>query len=210
MTPRRVFRALLRLLPFDFRADYGRELEQTFEAQRRDARDTRGQARVWAENLAALLAIGPREHLAQLRQDARYGLRSMMKAPAFAAVAILTLALGTGVNTAIFSIVHAVLLEPLPYGDPGRLVTVMNAYEENTPLGLSDPEYLDYAERSGSLDIAAMSAGFVTMTGGAGDAERVRSVGASINFLDVLGRQPSLGRAFLPEEGRPGGAAVML
>ena len=125
MTPRRLFRALLRLLPFDFRADYGRDLEQTFEAQRREAPDTRGRARVWAENLSALLAIGPREHLAQLRQDARYGVRSMTKAKAFAAVAILTLALGTGVNTAIFSIVHAVLLEPLPYGDPDRLVTVI-------------------------------------------------------------------------------------
>jgi putative ABC transport system permease protein len=210
MTPRRVFRALLRMLPFDFRADYGRDLEQTFEAERRAARGRAGQARVWGANLAALLAIGPREHLAQLRQDVHYGLRSMTKARAFATVAIITLALGTGVNTAIFSIVHAVLLEPLPYGSPDRLVTVMNAYGESTELGLSDPEFLDYAERSGSIDIAAMSAGFVTVTGGTGDAERVRSVGASINFLDVLRRQPALGRTFLPEEGRPGSTAVML
>ena len=210
MTGRRLFRTLLRLLPYDFRTDYGREMEQAFEAERRDARGAMGRLRVWAANLKALLAIGPREHLAQLRHDARYGLRSMLKAKAFAAVAIITLALGTGVNTAIFSVVHTVLLAPLPYGEPGRLVTVMNAYGESTALGLSDPEYLDYAERSGSIDIAAMSAGFVTVTGGTGDAERVRSVGASTNLLDVLRRQPSLGRGFLPEEGRPGSTAVML
>jgi putative ABC transport system permease protein len=210
MTPRRLFRALLRVLPFDFRADYGAEMEQVFELQRREAQGAAARARVWAGNMAAILAVGPREHLRQLWQDTRYALRGMVRTPGFAIVAVLTLALGTGVNTAIFSIVHAVMLDPLPYAEPSRLVTVMNAYGESTPLALSDPEYLDYAEQTRSLDIAAITPGHVTIAGGSADAERVPSVTATTNVLAVLGRQPSLGRGFMPADDERGSTAVLL
>lgn len=210
MTGRRLFRALLRVLPFDFRADYGRDMEQAFELERREARGIAARARVWAANVAALLAVGPREHVHQVWQDVRYALRGMARTPGFVAVAMITLALGTGANTAIFSIVHAVMLEPLPYADPGRLVLVMNAYDQSTRLGLSDPEYLDYAEGARSLDLAAMSSGSVTITGGAGEAEQVASVMATTNVLTVLGRQPALGRGFVDEDGQPGSRTVVL
>jgi hypothetical protein len=75
-----------------------------------------------------LLAIGPREHLAQLGQDVRHALRGMRRQPGFVAVVMLTLALGIGVNAAIFSLVHAVLLPPLPYRDPPTLVSVWNRW----------------------------------------------------------------------------------
>ncbi len=88
---------------------------------------------------------------------------------------VLTLALGTGVNTAIFSIVHAVLLKPLPYADQGTLVTVMNRWDGSAQASMSEPEYLDYSEHSRTLEIAAMARGIVTVTGGAGEPERVAS-----------------------------------
>ena len=210
MTGRRLFRALLRVLPFDFRADYGGELEQTFAEQQRDAPGAAGRTRVWAENVMALFAIGPREHLNQLRQDVTYALRGMRRNPGFVIVAVVTLALGTGVNTAIFSIVHAVLLQPLPYGEPERLVGVMNRWDGSPQAGLSDPEYLDYAENSRALDIAAMSPGFVTISGGAGEPQRVESVVVTANTFDVLGRQPVLGRAFTLDEERADRAVVIL
>ncbi|HJR58044.1 MAG TPA: ABC transporter permease [Vicinamibacterales bacterium] len=210
MTGRRLFRALLRLLPFDFRADYGRELQRTFEDQQRDAPGTAGRARVWAENIAAVVAVGPREHFNQLRQDVTYALRGMRRNIGFVAVAVITLALGTGVNTAIFSIVHAVMLKPLPYAQPETLVTIMNRWDGAAQAGLSDPEYLDYAEQSRSIRIAAMTPGFVTVTGGSGEPARLGSVTASVNVFDVLGRQPALGRGFIPDDERSGSAAVIL
>ena len=210
MSSRRFFRALMRVLPFDFRADYGRELERTFDEEQRHAHGRAQRLRVWTGNIRALLAIGPREHLHQLRQDVSYALRGMRRNPGFVTVAIVTLALGTGVNTAIFSIVHAVLLKPLPYASPDRLVSVMNRTDGSPRLALSDPEYLDYAEQSRSLDIAAMSPGFVTLSGGSGDPQRVPSVTVSVNTFDVLGRRPALGRAFTKEDVAGDGAVVIL
>jgi putative ABC transport system permease protein len=207
---RRLFRALLRVLPFDFRADYGRELERTFEEEQQEASRLSERARVWTANIGAILAVGPREHLNQLRQDVRYALRGMRRSPGFVTVAVLTLALGSGVNTAIFSIVHAVLLKPLPYAEPDRLVTVMNSWDGSPRAALSEPEYLDYSERATSMEIAAIVPGFSTITGGAGDPQRVPSVSVSTNMFTVLGRQPALGRAFTPEDGRPGTTAVIL
>jgi putative ABC transport system permease protein len=207
---RRFFRALLRVLPFDFRADYGREIERAFDEERLDAPGVTGRVRVWAANVAALLAIGPREHMHQLRQDIAYALRGMRRNPGFVTVAIITLALGTGVNTAIFSIVHAVLLAPLPYTEPDRLVMVSNRVDGNPRLALSDPEYLDYSEQSRSLDIAAMSPGFVTLSGGSGDPQRVPSVAVSINTFAVLGRQPALGRGFVIGDAQTESASVIL
>ena len=210
MIGRRLFRVLLRVLPFDFRSDYGGEIERTFQEQYHTAAGAAGRARLWAENVSALLSIGPREHLSQLRQDVTYAVRGMRRNPGFVAVAVVTLALGIGVNTAIVSIVHAVLLDPLPYGEPEALVMVMNRHDGAPRLALSDPEYLDYAEQSRLLDIAVMSPGFVTLRGGAGEPERVGSVTASANIFRVLRRQPALGRAFEAADSVRGRAAVIL
>ena len=111
------------------------------------------------ENVGALLAIGPREHAAQLRQDIRYALRGMRRNAGFVAVAVLTLALGIGANAAVFSVVDTVLLQPLPYADPERLVAVWNRWDGSPAAALSNPEYLDYAEASRSLTMARQRAG---------------------------------------------------
>lgn len=212
MTPDRWFRRLLRLLPFDFRADYGRDIEQVFRDERREAaaRGTMGMLRVWFANAAALLAIGPREHAAQLRQDVAYALRGMRANPVFAAVAIVTLALGIGVNTATFSIAYAVLLRPLPYHEPERLVSVANRWDGRPSATLSDQEYLDYSERSRTLAIAASAGGAMVISGAGGEAERVSGAYVTTNALDVLGVRPSIGRSFRADEEERDGARVVI
>lgn len=210
MSRGRFFRLLLRLLPFDFRADYGREIQRSFEEQRRDSPTAAGRARVWIATVSAILAVGPREHLAQLRQDTRYALRIMWRDRGFVAVALLTLALGIGANTAIFSIVHAVLLKPLPYAEPSALVSVMNRWEGQPRGTLSIPEYLDYEEQSVLLDIAALATGTTTITGGTGEPERLSAAIVTPNIFRVLGRQPAHGRGFRDEESRAGTRVVII
>jgi putative ABC transport system permease protein len=212
VTSDRWFRRLLRILPLDFRADYGREMEQVFREQRREAAGRGGMSvlRVWIETATALFAIGPREHLAQLRQDVRYALRGMRANPGFVAVAVLTLALGIGVNTAIFSIAYAVTLRPLPYHEPDRLVAVWNKWDGRPAATLSDPEYLDYSERSRALSVAATSGSAMNISGDGGDAERVSGAVVTANTFDVLGVRPVMGRAFRADEERDEGARVVI
>jgi putative ABC transport system permease protein len=212
MSGDRWYRRLLRLLPFDMRSDYGRDMEQVFREERRDAgrRGAHGAAIAWAHAVADIRAIGPREHAAQIAQDVRYTLRTMRRQAGFVVIALMTLALGIGANTAIFSIVHAVMLAPLPYGRPDTLVSVSNHWSGNARGGMSDPEYLDYAERSRGLRLAAMSGVAMNLVGGTGDPERVTGAVVTANTFDVLGMQPVLGRGFAEGEDREGRTNVVL
>ena len=210
MSAERWFRRLLRLLPLDFRADYGDDMAQVFREQRREARGAAGRARVWMTTLGAIMSIGPREHLDQLRQDVVYALRGMRRQPGFVAVALVTLALGIGANTAIFSLVHAALLAPLPYGEPERLVGVWNTWDGRAAVELSNPEFLDYAERSRTMTIAAGAAGESNVSGGSGDPERVRAAMVTVNTFAVLGVQPASGRAFRADDEPTGAGRVAI
>ena len=156
------------------------------------------------------LSIVRREHLAAWRQDLRYALRVMRRQPGFVSVAVLTLALGIGANTAIFGVLHAVLLEALPYANPDGLVAVSNRWDGRPSVGLSDPEYLDYAERSQTMTIAAIATAAVNVSGGTGDPERVSAATVTANTLDVLGVVPAIGRTFRAEEERPGHETVVI
>jgi len=196
MSARRWFRRALRLLPFDFRSDYGRDMEQIFSEQERDASSRSERLAVWIRAFGGVMAIGPREHVHQLWQDVRYALRGMIAAPAFSAVVVVALALGIGVNTAIFSVVHAVLLRPLPYADPDRIVFVSNRWDGAPTAALSDPEYLDYAEQTHTMALAAVSTNAVNVTGEAIESERMVMAGVTPNFFDIVGIKPMLGRPF--------------
>ena len=212
MSGERWFRRMLRLLPFDARADYGAEMERLFREQRRDAKHEghTGLLKLWGRTIAGLLAVGPREHVAQLVQDVRYALRGMRRNASLVFVAVLTLGLGMGANTAIFGVVQAVLLRPLPYQDPDGLVAVWNRWDGSPAAALSNPEYLDYAEQSRTLVMAAASGGAVNVSGGTGDPERVFAAGISVNALDVLGTPPALGRGFRAEDAREGAPPVAI
>jgi putative ABC transport system permease protein len=142
----RLFRVLLRLLPFDFRSDYGHEMEQVFREQRRErsSAGAMGVIRLWLEAIRDIVRTAPREHVAMLRQDCRYALRMMRRERSFALAAVLVLALGIGGTTAIFSVVHAVLLKALPFPEPDRLYYV---WGDNSRIGheaASLPDFVDW------------------------------------------------------------------
>jgi putative ABC transport system permease protein len=148
-----------------------------------------------------------------LWQDLRYGARALLKNPGFSLIAMLTLALGIGANTAIFSVVNAVLFRPLPFNEPERLVMVWNrgaeaAGGDRTPLAVAD--LLDWRAQSRSYaEIGAFQNMMFNYTGG-DSPERVQAAGVTANFFSMLGAQPSLGRAFSPDEERPGAQRVAL
>ena len=134
----------------------------------------------------------------------------MRRNASFVAVAVMTLALGIGVNAAVFSVVEAVLLRPLPYAQPESLAAVWNRWDGSPTAALSNPEYMDYAERSRSLQIAASAPASVNLAGAGGDPERVQAALITANTFDVLGAPPQLGRAFRLEEEASGAPAVAM
>jgi putative ABC transport system permease protein len=145
----------------------------------------------------------------QLAQDVRYAVRSLRNHPGFAAVAILTAALGIGANTSIFSIVDAVLLRPLPYRDAARLVAPTNIGKENfLGLGVGDYQYAAWRDEATILDgIAAYSTRQFTITGN-GEPERLPALAATPGYLAVLGVAPAIGRDLTSADAAPRGGQV--
>ncbi|HEX3131609.1 MAG TPA: ABC transporter permease [Thermoanaerobaculia bacterium] len=141
--------------------------------------------------------------------DLRTAFRSLLRRPAFAAVAVLTLALGIGANSAIFSVVHAVLIRPLPYQDPDRLLWITSVVPAMDLEALAGADYLDWRDGSRTLDsVAAATWGSsFTLTGGE-QPERIQGARVSASFLPTLGVQPARGRNFTPQEDRLNGGQV--
>ena len=146
-----------------------------------------------------------------LLQDLKYAVRMLLKSPGFTAIAVLTLALGIGANTAIFSLVNAVLLRPLPYPEPQKVVTVGLEFNSG---GISDDvesrQYVYWRDHAQSLDSVAAffgSMGGFNLVGNSGPVH-VRGAKVSRQFFSALGMQPILGRGFEPNEDRPDGPAV--
>jgi putative ABC transport system permease protein len=145
-------------------------------------------------------------------RDLRYALRTLRRSPGFAAVAILTLAVGIGANTAIFSVANALLLRPLPYPQAERLVLISAQDKASGARGspLSWPRFEFTRDHSRSYTgVAAFTNEDFNLTG-KGDPEQIRAARVSWNFFDVLGVRPAVGRAFRPGEDQPGGDNVAL
>ncbi|MGC1595300.1 MAG: ABC transporter permease, partial [Candidatus Acidiferrales bacterium] len=145
-----------------------------------------------------------------LIQDLKYAVRMLVKSPGFTAIAILTLALGIGANSALFSVVNGVLLRPLPYAQPDRLVVLSEKTANFESSSISYPNFLDW-QRSNSAfaSIAAYRSDDFNITG-RGEAERVRVGMISADFFEILGVSPVRGRLFATQEDRLGGAPVVL
>ena len=146
-----------------------------------------------------------------LRHDLRFALRSFLRNPGFFAVTVLTLALGIGATTAIFSVVYGVLLRPLPYPDADRIVRVWQVDKDGNRLDVSDPNFTDWETQSRSFAALAQVQG-PSPVSVSGDVEPVRVSAAIVSrdFFRVLGVQPLAGRVFAPEERQRGAAATVL
>jgi len=141
-------------------------------------------------------------------KDIRFGVRSLLKRRGFTSIAVLTLALGIGACTAIFSVVDGVLLRSLPYPEAERLVELREVNTAGRPISFAEPNFLDVRARSRTLEgVAEYSGGTATVTGG---SEPVRAITFRVSgdFFRVLGTQPFLGRTFVMEESKPGGVPV--
>jgi putative ABC transport system permease protein len=211
----RLYRNLLRVLPFDFRSEFGGDMEETFRAQREDTERRSGRIGIWKmwwATIADIARMAPREHLSVLAQDTRYALRMMRKNRAYTLAAVLILGLGIGANTSIFSVVNSVLLKPLPYADGNRLVIIRQEGAHNgvTDMPFSVAEINDYRQRNRSLaglvEYHSMS---FTLLGGT-EPHRVSTGVVSAEFFDFFGVKPVLGRTFLKEDEQPGAQPVLV
>jgi predicted permease len=139
-----------------------------------------------------------------LLKDIRFGLRMLVKNPGFTAVAVISLALGIGANTAIFSIINSFLLAPLPVAEPNRLVSIFTTDQKNPgPLPVSHYNFLDYRDKTDVWDgMAAYNFAAVNLNRSTGEGRQLFALVATGNYFDVLGVKPLYGRTFLPDEDR--------
>ncbi len=201
----RIYRALLLAYPAEFRHEYGEEMQRLFEERLGEE----PAIRLWLAALADVAIAAPREHLHILAGDLRHGVRLFAKAPGFACAAMLALALGVGAATTVFSLIDAVLIRALPYGEAERLVylwTPIPLYG-NLPRELS-PSYADvvaWQTTSRSFTgITALRQRMLTLGDGGSDPIRVGGALVLGNFFETLRAVPQLGRVIDSGDDRPG------
>jgi predicted permease len=142
--------------------------------------------------------------IANLFYDFRHALRTLRASPAFMLVAVVTLALGIGATTAIFSVIDTVMLRPLPFADPARLVKVWETTPEGSNFSASDPNYLDFRSRNHTLEgVAAYKQAALNLSG-SGEPTRLEGMAVTHSLFPLLGVAPAIGRTFLAEEDAPG------
>ena len=213
---RRMYAALLLLLPGDVRRNHGAEMRDTSRRIVEDTLRTRGMgaavaaaARECADVVTAA-ARASRRAPSEFRQDVAYAWRLMWARPGFTTAVVATLAIGIGATTTVFTAVNSVLLRPLPYADPDRLVLLAVLSQRGVQISLSPRDFYDMTAAMPSL---ASSAAFtdeqVTLTGRA-EPERVGSAVVTANFFDVVGARLAHGRGFLREEGEAGGERAVV
>ena len=230
--PERLFARLLRLWPGDFVAEYGADAAATFARRAAEAR-SRGRLRWLAfllRELAGLAGAAALEHAAPLRRrsrrpadrgpggadqllrESRHAARRLLRTPGFTAAAVATLALAIAANTAIFALVHRVVLSPLPYPAPERLIALEHAAPGvglASAVGMTEGLYREYGRLPSVEAIALYQRDEVTLSG-SGDAERMPALSATPSLGGLLGARPALGRWLAEADGRPGAPGVVL
>jgi putative ABC transport system permease protein len=202
----RIYRWLLRLYPREFREEYGAEMAYLY----RDRAKDEGALSLWVALVADLLRTAPREQCNMLMQDIRHAFRQFSHTPIVTATALLTIALGVGGSTAVFSVVYAVMLRPLPYPAAERLVELFEDNPQaNRPMfRVSTLNYLSWAERATSTEaLAASQSAGVTLTDH-GEPERLPGSAITASMFSVLGLPPLAGRGLRAEDERPGAPRV--
>src|SRR5262245_12298802 len=212
MRAEEVYAVLLHLYPTAFREEYGREMRLAFRRRHRERTGRFGKTLLWFSIFADTFTTATREHFDMLMQDIRYILRTLRQTPAFTIAVVITLAVGIGATTAIYSVVHTVLLRPLPYAQPERLVRI---WETNAPLNISGfsasaLNFLSWQERSRSFEALAIIRGSAANLTGDGEPERVVANMVSADFWTMTGIRMVAGRTFAPDEATAGNDRVAI
>ncbi len=215
-----IIAAASRLVPQGRRAPWRREWEAEAEyawrtLQRNGRATVLGRARLRVRVLAcwidALMERMETMTMTGLLNDMRFALRGMLRYPAFTIIAVVTLALGIGATTAVFTLVDGVLIRPLPFTHPDRLVSVQHLGRDGADqLPMSQGLYLLYRQQASSLSGIGLYRSSVVNLVGEGEPERVPAQTVTPSFFDVLGVKPVMGRSFTEDEGRPGGPNVAI
>ena len=208
---------LIRLFPADFRDSCGADMLATFEDRWRERPGPRTAARilidlvqsVWLERRGN--SKGDRS-MRTVWQDARFALRTLRKSPGFATIVIVTLALGIGVNTAMFSVANRVLWASLPFAQPDRLVSVdeVEPQDPDAVWGATYPSFREWQAQTGSLESMSAVSWTNRVLREGSEPVRVRGASVSHEFFPLLGVQPELGRVFTPDDDKTGASAVIV
>jgi len=200
----RFYDFLLRIYPASFRTEYGDDMRAIWARRRRDAGSPPAMAALWIATVFEVLFNAVAVHWDILRQDLRYTARTLAGSPGFALTAILVLALGVGANTAAFSVTDFVLIRPLPFVAPDRLVKLWEKVPSYSRMELSPANYVDWKHMSKSFE--GMGAFWDTSVNlvGQGDPERLEGAAITADLFPLLGVQPAMGRLFTAEQDREG------
>lgn len=211
-------RLLLRLYPKSFRNEYGEELRRVFERRRRDAGGPLGRAGLWVEEIADTVITAARVHLDILGQDLRHSARMLRRTPGFALTTILVTALGVGATTAAFTLTDHVLLRPLPFPEPDRLVKIwqgaanraanLRGLQGTNDVGPSN--YRDWKAMSSSFEVMGAYALASSNLISSGEPERLDGALTTTDAMVALGVPPARGRAFVAADDLPGAPGTVL
>jgi putative ABC transport system permease protein len=229
-----VYTAALHLWPLSARRRDGNDMLATFDALAENA-SRRGPLALWAVTAKESVDVArtaraarridgedsspradhdtlhQRKHpMTALSQDVRYASLMLLRQPGFALVAVLTLALGIGANTAVFTVINGVLLRPLPYADPDRIVTLLNGRNGRLSAAFSPPNFLDVTKDSGVFAGAAAFQPTTVNVTGLGEPQRLDGADVTWPFFNVIGVTPRLGRVFTESDAKSHAAVVVL
>lgn len=201
----RVYRALLRLLPADFRAEFERDMTADFRDQHEAANTRLSVAGLWKRTTLDLLRLAPREHVSILRQDVGYALRTLRRRPVFAAGVLLTLAVGIGLTTAIFSVVHGVLFRDIPIEESDRVVRLYDVSPppDRTSGSVSPANFIDWRRQATTIQHMAGFGWHSGILAADGYPEQLRGLAVTDDFFTVLRTNPAHGRVFSEEDFAP-------
>jgi predicted permease len=211
----RLYRALLYLYPASFRNEYGAEMCAIFAQRRREAANPFAAAVLWISAFFETLGNAIAAHLEILRQDLRYAMRALARSPGFTLTAILVAALGTGANTAAFTMVNHVLLRPFPYADQDRLVELFENRSPAAGVGggrddLSPANYRDWKRMSTSFESMAAYRGLSVNVVGQGEPRRIEGASVTAEMFPTLGADAAFGRVFTAGDDRETSAGTVV
>lgn len=206
----RLYRALLRLYPASFRDEYSKEMCSVFVERRNHTSGRAAILGLWMETVLDIFANAVRVHWDLLRQDLHYAARTFRRSPGFALTAILLVSLGVGATTAVFTITDHVLIRPLPFAEPDRLVKLWENRPPYTQMTLSPPNYRDWKNMSTVFDGMEAFRGLSVNMSGQGQPERIEGASISAGLFPMLGVQPALGRLFDGADDRDGAPGTLL